>query len=310
MKLVVLLVVVSVGLGAGRADAQTGGGELRPGYVRATARDLGAGSFPGGGLPARAPSVQSLFSWQRQASGMVCVHLAGGVPPELAGHAFPIPGPTAVTAHQVIGPGVPLVPPGVMALDDPALVPPGAFVVGDFVTEIGSAPNLVLSVPRCVRPGAPLLGEPPSPAEIWQETPLPRTAVHASPPGTPGWPGITRLATFFWGNAVPDTIASVSLRGFDVRVVAHPIAYAWSFGEGTTLVGPDPGSAGAPVPVTFLRRGNYVVELFVVWEGRARISFDGLELANQELGTVTLPERVPYHVAEIRAVLRTTPGRR
>jgi hypothetical protein len=167
----------------------------------------------------------------------------------------------------------------------------------------------VLVVPRCVRPGAPLLGEPPSPAEIWQETPLPCTHVHASPPGTSDWPGITRLATFFWGDVVPDTSASVSLRGFDVGVVAHPIAYAWSFGEGGTHVGPDPGSAGVPLRVTFSRRGDYRVELFVVWEGRAHLSFAGLPLADQDLGTVTLPERAGHHVAEVRALLRTTPGR-
>jgi hypothetical protein len=311
MKRIALLVVmVSIGVAAARGTVQAaGGGELGPDYVRATASDLGAGTFPGGGLPARTPSVQSLFSWQRQSSPLVCVVLAGPPPPELVGHLRPIPGPTVVT-NEVVGPGTPVdVPAGAVSIDDRSLIPPGAFVVGDLVYEVGQQPTLLIVVPRCVRPGTPLLGDPPSPAEIWEQTPLPRTAVHASPPGTYSWPGITRLATFFWGNAAPDTTASVSLHGFDVTVVAHPIAYAWSFGEGTTLVRSDPGSAGTPVTVTFHRRGNYTVTLFVVWEGRAHLSFAGLPLADVELGTVTLPERAPYHVAEIRAVLRTTPGR-
>ena len=200
-------------------------------------------------------------------------------------------------------------PAGAVALDR-VLVPPDAIVVGDLAYDVGSRPGFVLAVPRCVVPGTPLLGEPPSPAEIWQETPLPRTEVHASPPGSSSWPGVTRLATHFWGNAVPDTSANVSIRGFDVAVVAHPVAYAWDFGEGTTLVGADPGNASVPERVTFVRRGDYGVRLFVVWEGRAHISFHGLHLADQDLGTVTLAEGSPYHVAEIRALLRTTPGRR
>src|SRR6185503_4930834 len=81
-------------------------------------------------------------------------------------------------------------------------------------------------------------------------------------------------------------------------------------GEGTTLITPIAGSVTAPVHVTFVRRGDYGVRLFVVWEGRAHISFQGLALADEDLGTVTLPEGAPYHVAEIRALLRTTPGRR
>ena len=63
--------------------------------------------------------------------------------------------------------------------------------------------------------------------------------------------------------------------------------------------------------MTFLRRGDYRVQLYVIWEGRAHISFHGLDFADQDLGTVTLPEGAPYHVAEIRALLRSAPpGRR
>jgi hypothetical protein len=250
-----------------------------------------------------------LFSWNRQVSSLVCVILGATPSPELEPQVSQIPGPTAVT-NQVIGPGDPVdIPAGAVAVPR-LLVPPDAVVVGDLVYDVGEQPTLLLVLPRCIQPGTPLLGEPPSPAEIWQETPLPRTVVHASPPGSLSWPGITRLATFFWGTAVSETSARVTLRGFDVAVVAHPVAYAWDFGEGTTLVSPDAGTADLPTRVTFLRRGDYRVQLFVVWEGRARISFHGIDLAEEDLGTVTLPEGAPYHVAEIRALLRTTPGRR
>ena len=310
MKFLVLIAtVLSVAVNAAPGSAQSGGGELTPGSVRATARDMGAGTFAGGGVPMRTPSTESLFSWNRQASSLVCVVLGAPPSPELAPQLSQIPGPTVVTT-EVIGPGDAVdVPAGAVAVDR-LLVPPGAVVVGDLVYDVGEQPTLLLVFPRCVQPGTPLPGEPPSPAEIWQETPLPRTQVQASPPGSLVWPGITRLATLFWGTAVSETSAQVSLRGFDVAVVARPVAYAWDFGEGTTLVSADAGSAALPTRVTFVRRGDYRVRLYVVWEGRARISFRGFAVADQDLGTVTLPEGTPYHVAEIRALLRTTPGRR
>ncbi len=189
MKIAVLAIVVfSAVLSGLRADAQTGGGELGPGYVRATARDLGNGTFPGAGLPARAPSTEPLFAWQREPSAMACVVLQGPVPPELSDRIRPIPGPTLIIG-EALGPGLPIdVPAGAVAIDR-LLVPPDAIVVGDLVYDVGTRPGFVLAVPRCGGPGTPLLGEPPSPAEIWQETPLPRTEVHASPPGTLGVAG-------------------------------------------------------------------------------------------------------------------------
>lgn len=290
------------------AGAQTGGGDLGPDSVRATAADFGGGTFPGSGLPARAPSVESPYTWSRSPSSMVCLFLTGPLPPEVAGRVLPIPGPTSVSG-TLEGPGTPLAPAGAVMLERP-LVPPDAVVVGDLVYEVGVSPGRAIVVPRCVTPDDPPLGDPPSPAEVWEQTPLPRTRVHASPPGTPTFPGLTRFATLFWGEALPDAVAHVALRGFDVTVVAHPVAYAWSFGDGTSTVRSDPGSATEPLRATFLRRGDYGVDLYVVWQGRAHMTFAGLDVADADLGTVTVPEHLPYHVAEVRAVLRTTPGRR
>jgi hypothetical protein len=311
LRLVAAVVVatsLTVAASGGMAHAQTGGGELGSDYVRATASDLGSGTFPGPGVPARQPSTASLFAWARSPSSLVCVFFTAPVPPELVSQIRSIPGPTVIT-NEVVGPGTPVdVPPGIVSVDRSVTIP-GMIVIGDLVYDIGTQPTMVIVVPRCLWPGTPLLGEPPSPAEIWQQTPLPRTHVHASPPGTAGWPGITRLTSWFWGDRVAETSARVSLRGFDVTVVAHPIAYAWWFADGTTAIGADPGSRATPVRATFVRRGDYEVRLYVVWEGRAHVTFAGLDVADQDLGTVTLPERAPYHVAEVRALLRTTPGR-
>ena len=78
---------------AGPAGAQTGGGELGSDYVRATAADLGSGTFPGPGVPARQPSTASLFTWARTTSSLVCVFFTAPVPPELVSQIRPIPAP-------------------------------------------------------------------------------------------------------------------------------------------------------------------------------------------------------------------------
>ncbi len=51
--------------------------------------------------------------------------------------------------------------------------------------------------------------------------------------------------------------------------------------------------------------------LYVVWAGLAHTAAPawGLDFGDQYLGTVTLPERVVYHEAEIRALLRSRTAR-
>jgi hypothetical protein len=292
---------------APRAHAQTtGGGELGPGYVRATAADLGAGTFPGGGLPAASPATEPVLRWVRAVYATVCVVFAGD--PPAASNALPMPGPSfgfPLNPGPAVG-----VPAGTMIVGEGIALPPDAVVVGAFVQEIGDDPAVtgdIVIIPRCVHPGDPVLADPPSAAEIWQETPLPRAVVVASPPGTRAWPAITRLGSDFRSDALGPAAASVSLDGYDVDVTAVPIAYAWSFGDGTTVVTTD---AGPPRRVAYLRRGDFTVTRYVVWEGNAHITAFGGDFGSTYLGTVTIPERVPYHVSEVRAVLRTTPGRR
>jgi hypothetical protein len=292
------------------APAQTtGGGELGPGYVRASAADLGAGSFPGSGLPASAPSTQSSLTWTRVGTGGLCVVFPGPIPPALvdAVHQLPRSGGPDLFGVPIVLPAPVGAPPEAVWLDDAVLVPPDVVRYGAFVIDIGTMPGSVVTVPRCALPGAPLPPSPPTAAAIWQQTPLPREAISANPPGSRAWPGIVHLESWFWGAALPDAQAAVSLDGYAVSVVAHPIAYAWSFGDGTTLVAAGPGTPADPARATYRRRGDYPVALYVVWAGRAHVTAPGwgLDLGVQDLGTVTIPERIGYHEAEIRAVLRT-----
>jgi hypothetical protein len=310
-----IMVVLLVAMSTIGAHAQTSGdGELGPNYVRASASDLGAGTFPGGGLPSAQPAVVSPYEWTRTTTGGRCVVFAGPVPPALASVVSPLPG-IAVFPYSPLRVG-PLqdAPPGAVRMDGNAPLPPGATAAGDFLLDTatprdGSAGVLV--VPRCAAPGTPLPSAPPSAAAIWQQTPLPRVIVHASPPGTRAWPGIVNLETHVWGDLLPDARATVDLDGYVVSVAASPVAYAWALGDGSTSVAGNPGSPDAPARVTFRRRGAFDVVLYVTWAGLAHITAPalGLDFGTQYLGTVTLPERVGYHVAEIRALLRSRTAR-
>jgi len=301
---------LTVGGLAPPATAQTaGGGALGPDYVRATAADLGAGTFPGGGLPAVAPATESPYIWERTATGGRCVVFAGPVPPELAGSVSVLPGffgvPGIAAEYGTLQGGRP----GVLRLDGDAPLPADATLVGSFVVDTATprdgTPYLRL-VPRCASPGEPLPPAPPDAASIWQQTPLPRAQVHSSPPGTRDWPGIVNLESRFWGDALPDARATVTIDGYVVDVAAHPVAYGWAFDDGTTSVGTSPGSAGAPLRATFRRRGDHAIALYVTWAGLAHITAPtlGLDFGVQYLGTVTLPVSQHHHVAEIRALLR------
>jgi hypothetical protein len=310
--LAVLLATTAPG---GFARAQTsGGGSLGPDYVRATASDLGAGRFPGAGLPSVSPATEPAYDWSRTITGGRCVVFSGPVPPALAASVTPLPG-------IVLFPYSPLqvgtlqgAPPGAVRLDGTAPLPPGATGAGDFVIDTATpraGGRGVLVIPRCAAPGEPLPPAPPTAADIWQQTPLPRAELHASPPGTHAWPGIVNLETHFWSAPLADARARVTLDGYVVDVAAHPIAYAWAFGDGTVAVMAGPASAGAPARATYRRRGDYEVGLYVVWAGIAHVTEPGwgLDFGTQYLGTVTLPESIPYHAAEIRALLRSRTAR-
>ena len=100
---------------------------------------------------------------------------------------------------------------------------------------------------------------------------------------------------------------TVTLDGYLVDVTAHPVAYGWALDDGTTSVAASPGDAAAPLRVTFRRRGDHAVALYVTWAGLAHVSAPalGLDFGLQYLGTVTLAVTANHHVAEIRALLRS-----
>ncbi len=160
LALAVAIAMLAVaGSVATAGTAQTsGGGALGPDYVRASASDFGAGTFPGGGLPSAAPSTVSRYEWSRARTGARCVVFAEPIPAALADRVLPLPG-------IVVFPYAPLhvgllqgAPPGALRVDGDAPLPPGTTVAGDFVvdqaTPRAGGPD-VFVVPRCARRASP-----------------------------------------------------------------------------------------------------------------------------------------------------------
>lgn len=291
---------------------QTGGGQLGSDYVRATAADLGAGTYSGTApLPNAAPSTAPVYRWERVPTGALCVLVvdASTAAPSLS-RLSPLPGlfylpdlPMQVTALM----GAPV---GALRYDGASPLPDGLAYAGDLALDVATPfdpVNRMVVIPRCVLPGDPVPPTPPTAAEIWQQTPLPRAHIHANPPGTRVWPGVVHLRSRFWADSLGEATAAVALPGFAVDVRARPVAWAWLPGDGSAVVRPGPGDADDPVPVDYAQRGDHVVTLYVVWVGSAHTWSPalGLDFGEQWLGTVALPARTVHHVAEVRALLHS-----
>ena len=150
-------------------------------------------------------------------------------------------------------------PPGAVRLDGGSPLPPGATSVGEFFVDTATpragGPD-VFVVPRCASSGRRSSRRSAERRRDLAGDAVASRRVHASPPGTRAWPGIVNLESRFWSTTLPDARAAVALDGYVVSVVAHPIAYAWSFGDGTVSVGASPGGPDGPARVTFRRRGD------------------------------------------------------
>ncbi len=306
------IVAVLVAAATSAAAEPSGGGELGPDRVRARARDQGSGTFPGHGLPVEPPPPGSPVLWTRTIDGGLCVVFAGGVPAELAGRVGPLPGGPHHEGDEPTSPLTLGAPANAVLVDAVReMLPPDAAVYGELMIDVGTprvpedqADPRAMIIPICVGSPAEDPPEPPSAAEVWQETPLPLPVIHVSPPGTSQWPGVTGLGAHFWADTPPNAVATAAIRGFEVTVTAQPVAYAWSLGDGRTLVG-TLGAADAPIVARWVRKGTYDLTLHVVWHATSHATYPSLGLViDEDLGNVTIPTTIPYRVAEVRSLLR------
>ena len=145
------------------------------------------------------------------------------------------------------------------------------------------------------------LNPPPSPAEIFryfQTLPLPQLTTQHQPPGN----GLVGLPVIFFTDSATTQTFDLTIRGFQVQIVAGATAFTWHTGDGTELTSTTPG---APYPNHTIshdyRSGTYTAHLTVTWG--ATFSVNGGASVAVPGTTTTDGPPVTFTVLQARPVL-------
>lgn len=145
------------------------------------------------------------------------------------------------------------------------------------------------------------LNPPPSPAEIYryfQTLPLPQLATQHQPPGN----GLVGLPVIFYTDSATTQTFDLTIRGFQVQIVAGATAFTWHTGDGTELTSTTPG---APYPDHTIshdyRSGTYTAYVTVTWG--ATFSVNGSASVAVPGTTTTDGPPVTFTVLQARPVL-------
>jgi hypothetical protein len=145
------------------------------------------------------------------------------------------------------------------------------------------------------------LNPPPSPAEIYryfQTLPLPQLTTQHQPPGN----GLVGLPVIFYTDGATTQTFDLTIRGFQVQIVAGATSFTWHTGDGTELTSTTPG---APYPDHTIshdyRSGTYTAYLTVTWGATFSVN-GGPSVAVPDTTTTDGPP-VTFTVLQARPVL-------
>ncbi|GAB4082324.1 hypothetical protein [Modestobacter muralis] len=132
----------------------------------------------------------------------------------------------------------------------------------------------------------------------FQTLPLPQLTTRQQPPGE----ALVGLPVIFFTDSPTTQVFTVDIRGFAVTITARATSFAWTTGDGTTLITTD---AGAPYPDQTITHdyaaGTYTAGLTTTWGGT--FSVDGGAAADVPGTTTTDGAPATFTVREARAVL-------
>jgi hypothetical protein len=113
--------------------------------------------------------------------------------------------------------------------------------------------------------------------------------------------GLANLESYFWLTGAVQPPVDLRVGGSTVHAEFHVVEYAWSFGNGSTLVTSGPGVPGqaSEARTVYAARGKYSVTVRVAWSARASLNGSTVGQVNGLFSVA----RMTYGVAEIRTVL-------
>ncbi|NEK94519.1 hypothetical protein GCU67_10090 [Modestobacter muralis] len=261
---------------------------LSGGAVNLTAGDIVGPDESGNYSAQRAVATGPvLYTWRLRTPCEVDDLALGGCQP--GGETCPVAEGRVITYYVVQRQR--LVQPGAQPEDAPP-PPPDA--------EVGSAYGAWLPfATACV--DITDLNPPPSPDEVFryfQTLPLPQLTTRQQPPGE----ALVGLPVIFFTDSPTTQVFTVDIRGFAVTITARATSFAWTTGDGTTLITTD---AGAPYPDQTITHdyaaGTYTAGLTTTWGGT--FSVDGGAAADVPGTTTTDGAPATFTVREARAVL-------
>jgi hypothetical protein len=145
------------------------------------------------------------------------------------------------------------------------------------------------------------LNPPPSPGEIFryfQALPLPQLTTQHQPPGN----GLVGLPVIFYTDGPVTQTFDLTIRGFQVQIVAGATAFTWHTGDGADLTSTEPGSPYPDHTISHdYRSGTYTAYVTVTWGGSFSVN-GGASVAVPGTTTTDGPP-VTFTVLQARPVL-------
>jgi hypothetical protein len=145
------------------------------------------------------------------------------------------------------------------------------------------------------------LNPPPSPGEIYRyfrTLPLPQLTMQHQPPGN----GLVGLPVIFYTDGPVTQTFHLTIRGFQVQIVAGATAFTWHTGDGADLTSTDPGAPYPDHTISYdYRSGTYTAYVTVTWA--ATFSVNGGASVAVPGTTTTDGPPVTFTVLQARPVL-------
>ena len=120
--------------------------------------------------------------------------------------------------------------------------------------------------------------------------------------------GLTGLITGLWHEGPTERSASINVAGETMTVTYRPTRFTWTMGDGSapiTRTPPEaPGSeADWAAEHTYEKKGDFTIELEVVWEGSYTRTPPGGAPETVSVPSITVTGSLDYHVIEVRSGL-------